>query len=153
MELKDVLIYGIAVSAAAYIIIDKLKGYFKQRKVEEDARRQALHSAEEAVLKLYQAVEKISALPAYVNGLVRVCGDQVVAIQTLQASVDKFSKTVLAPGDPSNFTGYDEGKADLEFRKMEYMAHGDNAESAELKAQADIDAQILPNEAARTPGY
>ena len=94
--------------------------------------------------------KQVAALGGYVQGFVKVCEDMVVQHSKVVGAVTGLQE-VLVPKDPGDVTDhYDEGVADLMYRKQSFMAEGYTEDEALARAKSDEKGNLLYNP---NPGF
>lgn len=84
--------------------------------------------------------------PTYLSGLVKVCEDQVRAIDDFRASVNRLAGLIVGKQEEEgSFSSHDEDRADRMWRKAELMKGGVSDEDAEYLVGAEFEKKsVLP---------
>jgi hypothetical protein len=126
-----VLILGALVAAAGWV-------YFDTRKRQRLTSDVMSELAKQCSL-LNGSLSEIAKMPGYLDGLVKVCGDQVIQVAEMRELVERFRLSLFGPEktrkaeDKAAFQAYSDEAADDSFEIQQMVEAGFAVEEAKEK--------------------
>jgi hypothetical protein len=127
------IIAGSMIAGGIWVYIDSRK---RQRLTAD-----AMNSLAKECTALSESLTEIAKVPGYLDGLVKVCGDQVIQVTEMKVLVEKFRLSLFGPDktkleeERAGFQAYDDRQADESFEIQQMVENGFSVEEAREKVK------------------